>query len=483
MSPTTQEPWEIKVAHKQAQVKAAIPSEWLLPSTLTPSSNVLGVPHESGILSNKELEITESYTAKQLLESLAAGTLTSAEVTAAFSKRAAIAQQLTSCVTEPLFEQAKERAKFLDDYLAKEKKVFGPLHGLPVSLKDGFKVKGVQSTIGYVSFLDHEPDTTNSVLVNMLLDLGAVLHVKTNIPQTLMTADSHNNIFGRTLNPYNTQLTAGGSSGGEGALIALRGSILGVGTDIAGSIRIPSLCCGTYGFKPTSGRIPFGGMTSPGLIGTPGLVPCAGPLATTFSDLKLFVSTILKAKPWLLDSTAHAVPWRSTHELSGKTTLTIGVLAEDPIFPYHPPVRRTLNNAIAALQAAAPLGSNNQSRGGQSNRHGDLQDRSGKDVHQPHHLQRRAFVPSVAAAVAITSTGPAPKVYGVLDIAAMNRDMHAYREAWREMFRSEKLDVVLGPGAQCTAVPHDSFGIAPYTVMWNLLDVSIPLEKVVVADM
>ena len=148
----------------------------------------------------------------------------------------------------------------------------GPLHGLPISIKDSFCVKGLQSTVGYVEFLKHEPSKTNSALVELLLALGAVLYVKTNIPQTMMvslravhsprifkianklqTGDSDNNIFGRTLNPHNTSLTAGGSSGGEGALTAFRGSILGVGTDIAGSIRIPALCCGVCARKGWQG--------------------------------------------------------------------------------------------------------------------------------------------------------------------------------------------------------------------------------------
>ena len=104
-------------------------------------------------------------------------------------------------------------------------------------------MKGTEASIGYVSFLG-EKSSANSALVEILLNLGAVLYVKTNIPQTLMTADSDNNIFGRALNPHNTLLNAGGSSGGEGALIAFRGSPLGVGTDVAGSVRIPALCCG-----------------------------------------------------------------------------------------------------------------------------------------------------------------------------------------------------------------------------------------------
>lgn len=114
-----------------------------------------------------------------------------------------------------------------------------------------------------MSFINRPAADFNSPLVDILLDNGAVLYVKTNIPQTLMTADSENNVFGRVLNPNKLTLTAGGSSGGEGALVGMRGSILGVGTDIGGSIRIPAFCCGTYGFKPSTDRVPFGGQTNP----------------------------------------------------------------------------------------------------------------------------------------------------------------------------------------------------------------------------
>jgi Asp-tRNA(Asn)/Glu-tRNA(Gln) amidotransferase A subunit family amidase len=94
----------------------------------------------------------------------------------------------TSCLTEHFFDKALERARFLDEYLRKEKRVIGPLHGLPVSIKDSFCVQGIQSTVGYVSFLAREPAASNSALVEMLLDLGAVLYVKTNVPQTMMVS-------------------------------------------------------------------------------------------------------------------------------------------------------------------------------------------------------------------------------------------------------------------------------------------------------
>lgn len=103
-----------------------------------------------------------------------------------------------------------------------------------------FKVRGYDSSLGLAA-LSFKPATENSVLVDLLLNSGAVLYCKTNVPQALMALDSHNNVFGRTLNPINTALTAGGSTGGEGALLAMRGSILGVGTDVGRSSQVPSV--------------------------------------------------------------------------------------------------------------------------------------------------------------------------------------------------------------------------------------------------
>ena len=140
--------------------------------------------YSGAILSQDDIDITSNYTAHQLLQKLAASELTAVAVTQAFSRRATIAHQLTNCLTETFFDLAIERAKFLDSYLQKEGKPFGPLHGLPISIKDTFQVQNVDTTIGYVSFIDKPPATVNSAMVQILLDLGAILYVKTNIPQT-----------------------------------------------------------------------------------------------------------------------------------------------------------------------------------------------------------------------------------------------------------------------------------------------------------
>ena len=240
--------WKQLALSKRVATFSKIPKSWLLPLeqasqyTSTNPISVLNVPRESGLLTPKELDITELYDATDLVAQMAKGTLTSVEVVTAFCKRASIAHQTTNCLTEILFEEALARAHECDIYLKEHERPIGPLHGLPISLKDSFNVKGAQATIGYVSFIPHPPSATNSSVVQILYDAGAVCYVKTNLPQTMMTADSHNNVFGRTLNPHDLTRTAGGSTGGEAALLAMRGSVLGLATDIAGSNRIPALC-------------------------------------------------------------------------------------------------------------------------------------------------------------------------------------------------------------------------------------------------
>lgn len=367
-------------------------------------------------------------------------------------------------------------------------------------MKDSFCIEGLQSTVGYVSLLEDAPATENSALVKILLELGAVLYVKTNIPQTMMvrnllpvgflcantnptqTADSENNIFGRTLNPHNTSLTAGGSSGGEGALVAFRGSVLGVGTDIAGSIRIPALCCGVYGFKPTANRVPFGGQVSGAMEGLPGLVPAAGPLAHSISDLQLFMKSVIgDGQAWRYDHTAIGAPWSDipTKPRAHNGSLTIGVLPEDPHFPLHPPVKRALDLAIEKLTRAG---------------HRIVRIKTQSEELSVAYASRLSWqyftlgppgdhiaasgeplVKSVARFDTPMFTGPFPVDQ---DIDMLNKidKLHQARQrvnsSWRQVWVDQELDVLLAPGSQNTAVAHDTYGWPPYTLIWNLLDVS-----------
>ncbi|GAA5849651.1 hypothetical protein JCM8547_000521 [Rhodosporidiobolus lusitaniae] len=346
--------WRSRAAAKRAARDALIPAEWRLDEAVLAPANrdATTVVAGCGLLSEREMEITELDELKELAARIAHGEYTSVEVTTAYCKRAAVAQQLTNCLTEIYFEQALERARQLDQQLLTTGKLAGPLHGVPISLKDQFDIKGTELTMGYASYLGRI-SPQNSALVSLLLDAGAVLHCRTNIPTTLLDGDTENNIFGRTLNPLNLKLSPGGSSGGEGALVAMKGSILGVGTDIGGSIRIPASFCGLHALRPSSHRVPYG-VAANSLLGQQSVVSTAGPLARSFSSCAYFLKTVFEAQPAEYDATALPLPFDSTarERVKGREKLAFGVVRTDGWVRPHPPVRRGLEEAVRKLREA-----------------------------------------------------------------------------------------------------------------------------------
>ena len=193
------------------------------------------IPIARDILTAEEIKITESDPTT-LISQLASGDLSSTTVTSAFLRRAGLAQKLVNCVTELLPQAALSRAAFLDEHLRTNDKPIGPLHGLPISAKELIGFKGLTLDAAFVAWHDRIADQ-NAHILDILLDAGAVLYARTTEPQTLMHLETDSNLYGVTVNPFNRNLSAGGSSGGEGALIGMRGSCLGIGTDIGGSIR------------------------------------------------------------------------------------------------------------------------------------------------------------------------------------------------------------------------------------------------------
>ncbi|KAL4862440.1 hypothetical protein BDV12DRAFT_203057 [Aspergillus spectabilis] len=420
----------------------------------------------------EEIKITEDYNAHQLRDAVARGELSATKVCLAFMKRAALAQQLTNCATEIFFEEGLKRAKELDEMFQQTGKTVGSLHGLPISVKDCFLVQGQYSTLGLVAYLDHERDTRNSPLVNILLEEGAVIYMKTNVPQTMMAMETDNRVFGRTLNPHNLSLTAGGSSGGEGALVGLGGSILGIGTDIGGSIRIPALCNGIYGFKPTVGRVPYGEQKSCSREGTPGLLTAAGPLARTASDLTLLCKAVMASKrPWENDAEARGGGWR---DVTLEKTLRIGVWMgeQDGEYALTAPINRALKSAAKSLEDAQhkviilsrflPVGDTLKLAAD----YFQLDDQETLK-----HIIRQGNEEPIAA---LANTAPqsvtGSKKYHLSDVWDCNRRLKAYREIMRQIWKENRLDVVICPPSTTIATPHDKFPMPAYAIIWNLLD-------------
>jgi amidase len=181
---------------------------------------------------------------------------------------------------------ALAQAREADRALA-QRKIRGPLHGVPFTLKDAIETEGVICTAGTLGRAAYAPQEDASV-VKRLRGAGGVLLGKTNCPELGWAWESDNLIYGRTNNPYDLSLSPGGSSGGESAIIAAGGSPLGLGSDAGGSVRFPAHCTGITAIKPTSGRVPRTGHF-PGPGGTLDALWQIGPLARSVEDL----STVL----------------------------------------------------------------------------------------------------------------------------------------------------------------------------------------------
>jgi amidase len=190
-------------------------------------------------------------------------------------------------------------------------------------------------------------------MVTELRNLGAILFCKTSVPHTLMAGETVNNIITYTHNPKNRNLSSGGSSGGEGALIGLRGSPVGFGTDIGGSIRIPAAFNGLYGIRPSSGRLPYEGMAN-SMDGQNSMVSVVGPIGTSAGSLKLVIKGILSQQPWLHDPLVAEIPWRDEQEQavldivkSGSGgQLAFAVMRDDGVVRCHPPMQRAVDIVV-----------------------------------------------------------------------------------------------------------------------------------------
>ncbi|KAL3441653.1 amidase signature domain-containing protein [Aspergillus insuetus] len=429
--------WEQKSRHKREALADKIPAEWRLPSHLIErartTDNILDIPRESGILSEEELVITENYDATDLLERLTMGQLSAVKVATAFCKRAAIAQQLTCCLTEIFFDQALAPAEELDRHPAEAGKPVGPLHGIPISLKDSFNIKGVQTTLGYVSLLDRPPLSVNSSVVELLLRAGAIIYVKTHLPQTMMTCDSHTNIFGRTRNPYSRFLTAGSSCGGEGALISMRGSILGVWTDVGG----------ITGFKTSVGRLPFAGQIPPGSLGLAGGIAVAiGPLCTSLKDADLFFRTIVSSRPEDMDDNSVAYHWD---------------LAEDPEFPLQPPMYRTITTVVQKLARVVDLPAADLSSLANTCKLAFRFFKMDPDRTPLQNIKNggEPYVPSLSVLYDLDNPGPEPTLRDLYDLNIAKAQVAA---SMRQARLKSGVDVVLAPAYQSCAPLHDTYG-------------------------
>jgi amidase len=208
--------------------------------------------------------------------------ISSLEVTKAYLERIDQVNPVLNAVVQLTADAAVAQAKQADELL-KQGKLLGPLHGVPMTIKDSFDTAGIVSTGGTLGRKNFIPEK-DAIIVRRLKEAGAILMGKTNTPELTLFGDTHNLVYGQTSNPYNLERSAGGSSGGAAAIIAAGGAPFDIGTDTGGSIRGPAHCCGLCGIKPTSGRVPRTGHIISYDDYTQSLTT-AGPLARYVDDL------------------------------------------------------------------------------------------------------------------------------------------------------------------------------------------------------
>ena len=243
-------------------------------------------------------------------------------------------------------DRARERAGAADDALARGE-IWGPLHGVPMTVKESFDVAGLPSTWGNPRLKDNIA-AGNAVLVERLLGAGAIIYGKTNVPLMLADSQSYNDIYGTTNNPWDIARGPGGSSGGEAAAVAAGLGALGAGSDIAGSLRNPAHYCGIYAHKPSWGLIPTRGHSPTGAL-TPIDVSVVGPMARHAGDLDLAMRVLAGAdgpheRAWRVDLPA------PRHRRLGE--FRIAAWAESPLCEVDASVAERFEAAIAALSRA-----------------------------------------------------------------------------------------------------------------------------------
>ncbi|TKA57543.1 hypothetical protein B0A55_10800 [Friedmanniomyces simplex] len=467
MSPT--EPWQSKAARAQQSVLYAIPAKWRLSPGIaaTHENNARQIIHNSGLLTPEQLEITE-LTATTLLQRISNGHLSCVEATEAFLVRTAIAHQLVNCLVEFMPEEALARAETLDAEFKKSGRVVGPLHGLPMSVKDIIDVEGKVITMAAVAWLDNPPAKTDASVVKVMRDAGAVFIARTTMPQTGMALETVSNLWGRTLNAHNPAFGSGGSSGGEAALTALHGTPASpLSTDIGGSIRAPAAFNGLYAMRPTSERVPhLGGKTAaPGNVS---IKVSAGPACHSMDDLKLFVHLILTHPTLPFEPTCSIPFWNEVAPPS--KPLRIGIMLTDGVVDPHPPVQRAMRETAAKLKAA------------------------GHDVcdFQPPFDFWEAALTTWALyfqtgaremRAVLEEAGEPPikqfehnfetfktKPLSVPELFKHNMEQTAYKVAFLQAWEAAGIDCIICPCAPAAGVPHDFPLWWGYTTIWNLLD-------------
>ena len=312
----------------------------------------------------------------------------------------------------------------------------GPLHGLPITVKDAIETAGIRSTGGAVELTDHVP-TDDAPVVARVKDAGAVVFGKTNLPRWSGDLQSYNEIFGTTNNPWDTSRVPGGSSGGPAAAVACGFTSFEIGTDIGGSIRTPSHFCGTFGLKPSFGVVSQRGyLDHVGGGTTDADINVFGPMARRAEDLDLLLDVMAgpdadRAVAWRLE-----LPPSTVDSLSGAR---VAVWFDEPAYPIDAGYRAVLGRAADALADAGARV---------------------EVAHPPVDMVEQVglFMGMIGPAVSRSHPAEVAEVMAGSHLDWLRREQQraAVHARWTEWFAS--WDVLLAPVTPTPAIPHDQEG-------------------------
>ncbi len=363
------------------------------------------------------------------------------------------------------FERAREAARASDGRLDAGN-IDGPLHGVPMTIKEAYNIEGLPTTWGFPAFKDNIANS-DAVAVQKFKAAGAIFIGKTNVPISLGDFQSYNRVYGTTGNPWDLGRTPGGSSGGSAAALAAGLTPLEAGSDIGGSIRNPAHYCGVYGHKPTWGIVPSQGHALPGSDAEPDIAVC-GPMARTPDDLELALKVM--AGPSTLD----APGWRLDLPAPEKTSLSEYRVAVWPTENDWPVDSEIAGRASALGESLARLGA------------------TVSDVARPNFDVGRAHVTYLTLLSSVTGAGLGDEQRGSMQAVAdgsdpedlstavvmargtvsshslwlrKNHERERLRYRWQEFFRD--WDVLICPQTATTAFPHDHSPVRSRTLPVN----------------
>ncbi len=350
-------------------------------------------------------------------------------------------------------DEARKRAMEADDALARGES-WGPLHGLPMTVKESYDIAGLPTTWGDPLLKDNIAGE-DAVACQRLQNAGAIIFGKTNVPIHLADFQSYNEIYGTTRNPHDPDRTPGGSSGGSAAALAAGLTGLEMGSDIGGSIRNPAHYCGVFGHKPTWGILPMRGHAMPGVL-SPTDISVIGPLARSAEDLRLVIDVVGGADD------LHLPGWKLELPESSRTSLKdyrIAVWADDPLAPVDRSVRdRVLKVASLVEEAGGEVdyGARPDFDAGYSHEqytnllHSAMSARQPDEMFEQNWQRRQQLTPGDDSALAQVTRAS----------TLFYREWHAYNErrthlrwAWHRFFQD--FDILLTPMCVTSAFPHD----------------------------